>query len=402
MEPSKIAAIIPAAGSGTRMGLSYPKQFFELQGAIILIHTLRVFQQVDAIGHIVVVVPQDSCSQVAELVQEYELFKVFKVVAGGKRRQDSVLAGLDVLPQGIELVLVHDGVRPFVHVSIIEECIKKAEEAGAAMVAIPAKDTLKAVSPDGEIEYTIDRSGVWQAQTPQAARVELLRKAYAEAAGDKSFVATDEASLLERINVPVKVVEGSEKNIKITRPEDLFLANAIVMESKGDINLLDGSRDYRIGYGYDAHTLIEGRPLILGGATVSHARGLLGHSDADVLTHALCDAMLGAVSMGDIGQHFPDTDKKYKDMSSLKILKVVAGLVEELGYMLHNADISVVAQKPKLASYMEEMTINLAAAIGTEQDNINIKATTTEGMGFEGREEGISAHAVVLLKNQLS
>ena len=402
MTPDKVAAIIPAAGIGSRMGLLAPNQFFELEGTPILIHTLQVFQQTDAVGYIVVVVPQESCSQVAELVQKYGLAKVFKVVAGGKHRQDSVLAGLEALPQGIELVLVHDGVRPFVPVSVIEECINKAEEDGAAMVAIPVKDTLKAVSPDGEIEHTIDRSGVWQAQTPQAARVSLLRKALAEAAKHKDFIATDEAALLELIGIPVKVVEGSEKNIKITRPEDLFLAKSILMESREDTNILDGSRDYRIGYGYDAHTLVEGRPLILGGITVSHARGLLGHSDADVLTHALCDAMLGAVSMGDIGHHFPDTDIKYKDISSLKILKAVSGLVKELGYMLHNADITVVAQKPKLAPYLEDMEMNLAAAIGTEEDNINIKATTTEGMGFEGKEEGISSYAVVLLKNKLN
>jgi 2-C-methyl-D-erythritol 4-phosphate cytidylyltransferase/2-C-methyl-D-erythritol 2,4-cyclodiphosphate synthase len=402
MEPSKVAAIIPAAGSGSRMGLHSPKQFFELEGTPILIHTLQVFQQADAVGHIVVVVPQDNCSPVAELVQEYELTKVFKVVSGGKYRQDSVLAGLEVLPREIELVLVHDGVRPFVPVSVIENCIDVAEKEGAAMAAIPVKDTLKAVLPDGVIEHTIDRTGVWQAQTPQAARISLLKKAFANVAENKSFVVTDEASLLEHINISVKVVEGSEKNIKITRPEDLFLAQAILMESRGDTNFLDGSRDYRIGYGYDAHTLVEGRPLILGGITVSHARGLLGHSDADVLLHALCDAMLGAVSMGDIGQHFPDTDKRYKDISSLKILEVVSGLVEEFGYMLHNADITVVAENPKLAPHIEDMTKNLADAIGTDQDNINIKATTTEGMGFEGREEGISAYAVVLLKNKLN
>ncbi|MDX1776697.1 MAG: 2-C-methyl-D-erythritol 4-phosphate cytidylyltransferase [Desulfobulbales bacterium] len=402
MNPSKVAAIIPAAGSGSRMGLSAPKQFLELQSTPILIHTLLVFQKVDAVGHIVVVVPGENCFNVAELVQEYKIDKVLKVVAGGKRRQDSVQAGLEVLPPEVELVLVHDGVRPFVPVSVIEECLIKAEEDGAAMVAVPVKDTLKAVSPDGEIEYTINRAGVWQAQTPQAARVALLRKAYAAAAEKKNFAATDEAALLELINVPIKVVEGSERNIKITRPEDLFLAKAILMESGGDKNTLDGSRDYRIGYGYDAHILIEGRQLVLGGETVPHSKGLLGHSDADVLTHALCDAMLGAISMGDIGQHFPDTDSKYKDISSLKILKVVSGLVEEFGYMLHNADITVVAEKPKLASYLEEMTINLADTIGTDPDNINLKATTTEGMGFEGKEEGISAHAVVLLKNRTS
>jgi 2-C-methyl-D-erythritol 4-phosphate cytidylyltransferase/2-C-methyl-D-erythritol 2,4-cyclodiphosphate synthase len=402
MNPSKVAAIIPAAGSGTRMGLSSPKQFFELNGTPILIHTLQVFQLVDAIGLIVVVVPEESCSQVAELVHEYKLTRVFKVVAGGAHRQDSVLAGLEVLPREIEIVLVHDGVRPFVPASVIENCIYKAEEDGAAMVAIPVKDTLKAVSPDGIIDYTIDRTGVWQAQTPQAARVSLLKKAYVETAGDKRFVATDEAALLERINFPVKVVEGSEKNIKITRPEDLFIASAILMESKGEKNSLIGSSDYRIGYGYDAHCLVEERPLVLGGTTVTHGRGLMGHSDADVLTHALCDAMLGAVSLGDIGQHFPDTDNKYKNINSLNILKAVSGLVEEFGYILHNADITVVAEKPKLAPYLEVMIQNLADVIGTELDNINIKATTTEGMGFEGREEGISAYAVVLLKKQLS
>lgn len=402
MKPSKVAAIIPAAGSGIRMGLSSPKQFYELGGTPILFHTLHIFQQLDVIGSIVVVVPRDNCTQVAGQIQEYELDKVFKVVAGGPRRQDSVLAGLKVLPDEVEIVLVHDGVRPFVPASVIENCIAVAEKEGAAMAAIPVKDTLKVVLPDGVIERTIDRTGVWQAQTPQAARLSLLKKAFAAAAEDKGFIATDEAALLERINVPVKVVEGSERNIKITRPEDLFLAQTIFMESRGGTNLLDGSRDYRIGYGYDAHTLVEGRPLILGGVTVSHARGLLGHSDADVLIHALCDAMLGAVSMGDIGQHFPDTDQKYKNMSSLKILAVVSGLVKEFGYMLHNADITVVAEKPKLAPYMDDMIDNLAEAIGTDQDNINIKATTTEGMGFEGREEGISAYAVVLLKNQLS
>jgi 2-C-methyl-D-erythritol 4-phosphate cytidylyltransferase/2-C-methyl-D-erythritol 2,4-cyclodiphosphate synthase len=402
MDPSKVAAIIPAAGSGSRMGLSSPKQFFELFGTPILIHTLMAFQYADAVGQIVVVAPQDNCSQVAELVHEYELDKVVKIVAGGRRRQDSVQAGLEVLPDEVEIVLVHDGVRPFVPVSVIEKCIEVADKEGAAMAAIPVKDTLKAVLPDGEVEHTINREGVWQAQTPQAARLPLLRKSFADAAKDRGFTATDEASLLERIKVPVKVVEGSEKNIKITRPEDLFLAQAILMESKGDINFLEGSRDYRIGYGYDAHTLVDGRPLVLGGVKVSHARGLLGHSDADVLIHALCDAMLGAVAMGDIGQHFPDTDKKYKNISSLKILTIVSGLVDELGYKLHNADITVVAEKPKLAPHIDEMVENLAEVIGTDQDNLNIKATTTEGMGFEGREEGISSYAVVLLKKQLS
>jgi len=397
MNPTKVAAIIPAAGSGIRMGLTTPKQFFALEGIPILIHTLKVFQLVESIGLIIVVVPLEYFAWAEEQVQKHHLSKVFKVVAGGKHRQDSVLAGLEALPQEIEIVLVHDGVRPFVPVSVIENCLKAAEKDGAAMVAVPVKDTLKAVSSDKVIERTIDRSGVWQAQTPQAAEVSLLKKAFADAAKDKKFIATDEAALLERLHIPVKVVEGSEKNIKITRPEDLILAKAILMESREDNNVLESSCQYRSGYGYDAHLLVGGRPLVLGGVTVHHEKGLQGHSDADVLTHALCDAMLGAAGAGDIGQHFPDTDEKFKDISSLKILARVADLVRKEGYVLHNADITVVAQKPKLAAYFEAMKKNLASACGTDPDTINIKATTTEGMGFEGREEGISAHAVAML-----
>jgi len=398
MNPSKVAAIIPAAGSGSRMGLPSPKQFFELEGVPILIHTLQVFQQVESIGLIIVVVPCENCTWVEEQVQKYDLSKVFKVIAGGKHRQDSVLAGLEVLPLEIELVLVHDGVRPFVPVSVIENCLKEAEKNGAAMVAVPVKDTLKAVSRDNVIEQTIDRSGVWQAQTPQAAKVSLLKKAFADVIKHKDFIATDEAALLERVNIPVKVVEGSEKNIKITRPEDLILAKAILMESQGDINSMKGACQYSSGYGYDAHRLVEGRPLVLGGVTVPHEKGLLGHSDADVLTHALCDAMLGGAGAGDIGQHFPDTDEKFKGISSLRILESVSDLVAQKGYVLHNADITVVAQKPKLVEYFKAMQKNLAAACGVDPASINLKATTTEGLGFEGREEGMSAHAVVMLK----
>jgi 2-C-methyl-D-erythritol 4-phosphate cytidylyltransferase/2-C-methyl-D-erythritol 2,4-cyclodiphosphate synthase len=398
MNPSKVAAIIPAAGSGSRMGLPSPKQFFELEGVPILIHTLQVFQQVESIGLIIVVVPCENCTWVEEQVQKYNLSKVFKVIAGGKHRQDSVLAGLEVLPLEIELVLVHDGVRPFVPVSVIENCLKEAEKNGAAMVAVPVKDTLKAVSRDNVIEQTIDRSGVWQAQTPQAAKVSLLKKAFADVIKHKDFIATDEAALLERVNIPVKVVEGSEKNIKITRPEDLILAKAILMESRGDNNVLEGNCCYHSGYGYDAHRLVSGRPLVLGGVTVSHEKGLQGHSDADVLTHALCDAILGGAGAGDIGQHFPDTDEKFKGISSLRILESVSDLVAQKGYVLHNADITVVAQKPKLAEYFMAMQKNLAAACGVDPASINLKATTTEGLGFEGREEGMSAHAVVMLK----
>ena len=400
MNSSKVAAIIPAAGSGIRMGLSSPKQFFELEGVPILIHTLRVFQQADAVGHIIVVVPADDCSRVEDLVQRNNLTKVSRVVAGGKERQDSVFTGLEALPEEVELVLVHDGVRPFVPLSVIENCLLEAEKSGAAMAAVRVKDTLKAVSSRKVVEKTINRADVWQAQTPQVATKALLKKAYALAAEKENFIATDEAGLLELLGVPMKVVEGSEKNIKITRPEDLILARAILMESGQDVKSSEGSCGCRSGYGYDAHRLVPGRPLILGGEKIPHEKGLQGHSDADVLVHALCDAMLGASGAGDIGEHFPDTDEKFKDISSLKILKSVAALVSGKGYVLANADITVVAQKPKLAPYFAAMKKNLAAACNVKPDDINLKATTTEEMGFEGRGEGISAHAVVMLRKK--
>ena len=400
MNPSKVAAIIPAAGSGIRMELSFPKQFFELEGVPILIHTLRVFQQAESIGHIIVVVPSGNCLWVEELVQSYHLTKVYRVVAGGNERQDSVLAGLEALPEEVELVLVHDGVRPFVPISVVENCLREAEKSGAAMAAIQVKDTLKAVSSQKVIEKTINRAEVWQAQTPQVATKLLLKEAYALAAAKEDFIATDEAGLLELLGCPVKVVEGSEKNIKITTPEDLILAKAILMESGQDVKSLAGICQYCSGYGYDAHRLVQGRLLILGGEEIQHDKGLQGHSDADVLTHALCDALLGAAGAGDIGVHYPDTEQKFKDISSLNILKSVVVLISEKGYALVNADITVVAQRPKLTPYFAAMKNNLAVACSVEPSAINLKATTTEEMGFEGRGEGMSAHAVVMLKKR--
>jgi 2-C-methyl-D-erythritol 4-phosphate cytidylyltransferase/2-C-methyl-D-erythritol 2,4-cyclodiphosphate synthase len=398
MHPYKVAAIIPAAGSGIRMGLPTPKQFFDLEGVPVLVHTLRVFEQVASIGHIIVVVQAESCGMVEDLVRQHQLGRVSRVIGGGKERQDSVLAGLEALPEDVDLVLVHDGVRPFVPVSLIEKCLLEAENSGAAMAAIPVKDTLKSVASSKFIKKTISREGVWQAQTPQVATKALLKKAYRLAAGKKDFIATDEAGLLELLGHPVKVVEGSEKNIKITRPEDLTLAKAILMENEEGVKSLESKLRYYCGYGYDAHRLAAGRPLILGGEEIPYDKGLQGHSDADVLTHAFCDAMLGAAGAGDIGSHFPDTDQKYKNISSIDILQDVVALVAQKGFVLGNADITVVAQKPKLAPYFAAMKKNLAGACGVTPNSINLKATTTEEMGFEGRGEGMSAHAIVMLK----
>lgn len=386
------AAIVPAAGSGTRMGLARPKQFLSLAGKPILVHTVRALALAEELDAIVLVAPADQVAQTEALVREYRLTKVLAVVPGGRRRQDSVRAGLDSLPHGVELILVHDGVRPFVTPDLVRECLDQARTNGAALAAVPVKDTLKAVDRKQRVMRTVDREGLWQAQTPQVARRGLLEQAFV-AAEERGATCTDEAALLEAIGAPVTVVPGLERNIKITRPEDLRLAEALMEEQH-----LRPGQGLRVGHGYDVHRLGPDRDLVLGGVIIPHALGLVGHSDADVLTHALCDAILGALGQGDIGRHFPDTDPAYRNIRSLRLLEQVMALAADQGYVLVNADITVVAQRPRLAEYLEGMEANLATACRVTAEVINCKATTTEELGFAGREEGIAAHAVVLLQ----
>ena len=385
----RVAAIIPAAGLGTRMGAAVPKQFLEHAGEPLLVHTVRAFLVFDDIDFVVVAVPSDHRQVVEEMLRghlAYLPMDRLMFTSGGATRQDSVFAGLNVLPSEIDLVVVHDGARPLVSRDIIERCLRGAIQSGAAIAAIPVKDTLKQVSAAATIVSTIDRAGLWQAQTPQAARRDLLTKAYALARKD-GFIGTDEASLLEHAGIPSTVVLGSEANFKITRPGDLELA----------AGLCQVQPVMKIGHGFDAHRLTEDRPLILGGVVIPFELGLSGHSDADVLTHALIDAILGALGDGDIGRHFPDHDDQWKDISSLKLLRQVIKRVERKGLTIGNADLTLVCQRPKLAPFFEKMRGNLAAVCSVLPAAVNVKATTTEKMGYAGRGEGMAAHAVVLL-----
>jgi len=385
------AAIIPAAGFGTRMNLDHPKQYHLLAGVPILVHTLRPFIENSLIGQIVVVVPGDWIKETRDLLDRYGVMASnMAIVAGGPRRQDSVLAGLKTVAETMAIVLVHDGARPLVTGEIINRCYHAALLHGAGIAAIPVKDTLKIGDESGRVTATIDRTSLWQAQTPQAVRKELLAAAYDSNGGDE---VTDESSLLEKAAIPVTLVEGAETNIKITRPEDLLLAEKIIRRDPPAPKL-------RIGHGYDAHRFTENRKLVLGGITIPHSHGLAGHSDADVLTHALCDALLGALGLGDIGHHFPDTDQRYAGIYSIDLLAQVVALAGEHGYGIANADITVVCQAPRLAPYLDDMRDRLCSTCKTEPTMLNIKATTTEKMGFTGRQEGISCHAVVLLQSR--
>ena len=387
----RAAVIIPAAGFGTRMNLDHPKQYHLLAGIPILVHTVRAFIDHPVIDHLVVVVPADFIDATRIMFAHYRLDgQNLTIIGGGRRRQDSVRAGLEALDDATAIVLVHDGARPLVSRKIIDRCYLGAVKHGACIAAVPVKDTLKRADTTGMITATIDRTSLWQAQTPQAARKELLDTAFRHNKQNGDAEVTDEAALLEQAAIAVALIEGAETNIKITRPEDLVLAEKIMHQEL--------QATMRIGHGYDAHRFAEDRKLVLGGITIPHSHGLAGHSDADVLTHALCDAILGALGQGDIGHHFPDTAAKFAGIYSITLLEHVVALAQKQGYGLGNADITVICQSPRLAPYLEQMRELLGRTCGIAASAVNIKATTTEKMGFTGRKEGISCHAVVLLQ----
>jgi len=382
------AAVVVAAGQSVRMGGGPKKQFRLLGGLPVISRTLTVFEGIGRIQEVVLVVPpgeEDYCRQ--EIIEPGGYRKVGAVVPGGRHRQDSVWAGLQHLSSPPEVVVVHDGVRPLVRPGYIDAAIETAVVWGAAVVAVPAKDTVKTVDPAGLITQTLPREGVYLAQTPQAFRFELLLEAHRRAR-QEGFYGTDDAVLVERMGVPVKLVQGGDENIKITTPEDFAVARAIIGEGV----------PLRVGVGYDVHRLVLGRPLVLGGVEIPFEEGLEGHSDADVLCHAVMDALLGAAGAGDIGRHFPPAEEAYRGISSLVLLSRVRQEVALRGFAVVNVDAVIVAQRPRLAAFLDKMTLNVSRVIEIPQSLVNVKATTTEGLGFAGREEGIAAYAVVLLR----
>ncbi len=382
-------AIIVAGGRGRRLGGGKAKQYLPLAGRPMLLWTLEAFQRCAAIDHLVLVVETGLVLPVTVLLRPFGLTKVHRICPGGDQRDSSVRAGLDAMPGGTELVAVHDAARPLVSPALIERVVDEARRHGAALPLVPVPDTVKEVR-DGAVLRTVDRGPLMLAQTPQVFEIGLLRRAH-QARDDHRGPVTDDAQLVELLGQPVRAVEGDPDNFKVTVADDMLRAEALLGPAEEE------TMNPRTGTGYDVHRLVEGRPLILGGVTVDWPRGLLGHSDADVLCHAVGDALLGAAALGDLGVHFPPDDPALEGASSVELLQQIAELVAGAGLAVGNVDATVICQRPKLAPHVAQMRRNLADVLGLELDRVSVKATTTEGLGFTGTEEGIAAQAVATL-----
>lgn len=377
-----VSAIIAAGGRGLRFGGARPKQLLTLAGSPILQRSVDAFLDCERIADIVVALPLELLADPPDYLSSAR--KPIELVEGGDRRQDSVSRAFARVSTRADVVVIHDAARPLVTDELIRRTIQAAVDHGAAIAAIRQHDTVKRGDAAGVIIETLSRNEVYFAQTPQAFLSDVLRDALA-VRGD----ATDEAVLAEMAGHAVHLVEGDPRNIKITSRDDLALAE----------HLLGGQMTtaLRIGNGYDLHRLVEGRPLLLGGVHVPFEKGLLGHSDADVVCHAVTDAILGAAGAGDIGRHFPDNDPAFKDAHSVDLLRAAAAIVHQAGYRVVNVDLVVIAQKPKLAPYADAIRASLAAALGCGPEQISIKGKTNEGVDSVGAGESIAVHAVALL-----
>lgn len=388
-----VSAIIVAAGNSLRMGGGESKQFLPLCGKEAICYSIEAFEQCTLIEEIILVCREEDRTRLLGLVEKNCFKKVHTAVIGGSTRQQSVKAGILAASKKAEYFAIHDGARPLIRPDTIEAVVREAFCSLAAAAGVPVKDTIKVLNSEGFILSTPDRSALWAVQTPQVFAKELYLKAL-ETAEEKSADYTDDCQLMEQIGIRVKLCMGEYNNIKLTTPEDLTLSEAVL--SKEERSFMT-----RIGHGYDVHRLIPDRPLILGGVTIPYAKGLLGHSDADVLTHAIMDALLGAAALGDIGKLFPDTDEHYLGADSLSLLKEVYLLLRKNGAQIENIDATILAQAPKLKLYIPFMTERIAQVCEINPCFINIKATTEEGLGFTGAGEGIAAHAVCLIKSCL-
>jgi 2-C-methyl-D-erythritol 4-phosphate cytidylyltransferase/2-C-methyl-D-erythritol 2,4-cyclodiphosphate synthase len=377
-------ALIVAGGSGQRFGAERPKQYLDLAGKPVLRRTVEAFLRHPQVGGVRVVIDPAWRDAYDAAVTGLGLPDP---VAGGASRQDSVRNGLEALAAdgAPGLVLIHDAARPLIDETTIGAVIAALDEQPGAIAAVPVADTLKRGN-DGVISATVDREGLWRAQTPQGFRFPDILEAHRAAAG---LSLTDDAAVAERAGLAVALVPSKEDNFKVTTPDDLTRATRAVMSSLWDI---------RTGSGFDVHRFTDGDFVTLCGLQVPHSHGLEGHSDADVGLHALTDAILGALAAGDIGSHFPPTDPRWRGADSAKFLRHAADLVTERGGVMAHADVTIICERPKVGPHRAAMAERIAEILGIEVGRVSVKATTTEQLGFTGRREGIAAQAVATIR----
>jgi 2-C-methyl-D-erythritol 4-phosphate cytidylyltransferase / 2-C-methyl-D-erythritol 2,4-cyclodiphosphate synthase len=374
-----IAALLVAAGNGSRFGATLPKQYTILAGKTVIRHAAEALLRDGAILQ-----PVGNAEAISEALAGLPFRPP---VAGGETRQDSVRNGLEALADlAPDIVLVHDAARPVIPAGTVADIVAALEKHAGAIPGAPIADTIKRGAA-GVIVGTVSRDGLYRAQTPQGFRYALLRNLHAEAEPG----ATDDAAILEEAGHTVALVPGHDDNIKLTYPEDRMRLERILAP------MSDKTLETRVGTGFDVHVLAEGRKLILCGVDVPHDKGLDGHSDADVGIHALCDAIYGAMADGDIGRHFPPSENQWKDADSARFLRHAAARVAERGGRIVNVDVTLICERPKISPHAAAMMQRLAGLMGIEVGRVSVKATTTERLGFTGRMEGIAAQAAVSL-----
>ena len=368
----KVSLILTCAGKGTRAGFEKNKLLIKTDNVTVIEKTLFAFVKSGVIDEYIVTASEKDETEIMRLLPSF-----VRVVTGGATRTESVKNGLKAVTG--DIVLIHDGARPFIDVEIIRNCINDVKEFGSSVVAIKSKDTVL-TAIDDKVEKYVGKDGVYLVQTPQGFLTEELKQAFIQADGR---IFNDEGSLFSAYIRPAHITEGNAKNVKLTYKEDFDL-----LKSYGDLYF---------GTGFDCHRLVENRKLILGGVEILHDKGLLGHSDADVLTHAIMDAILSAAGLRDIGYYFPDTDEKYKDANSILLLKEVIKMINERGFYVKSVTGCIMAEKPKLLPHIPNIAKSLAAVLDISVNDVGITATTLEGLGFVGREEGICVYSSAVL-----
>lgn len=383
----KAYVILLAAGKGLRAGLKQNKMFAQLAGWTPLEYSLRACKKAGCFENAVIVCQECEMQKARRIAGRLFPHAIYAV--GGVTRQESAYAGLRALPADADIVAIHDGARCFITPELIVRCVQSCEIYGSGVAGRRCTDTVKTIDAADYFVHTLNRDEIILVETPQVFRRAEIAEAY-EAAFRDGFTGTDDAGLMERIGKPVRLVESREENFKLTIPHDFI---------RGERQLWE-SRQMRVGQGYDIHALVPGRRLILGGVEIPHEKGLSGHSDADALTHALIDALLGAAALGDIGEWFPDTDPAYQGADSMLLLEQVREALEDKFWEILNIDATIFAEKPKLSPYKEGIRQNIAEALNLSLEQVNIKAKTAEKFGAVGGGEAIAAAVSCALRKR--